>query len=345
MHRETDFAEIACLLDDDRAATEWARNHHLIADPVGNQCALTPGCTGLMYSVVVRGRPNIRCGKCKRYRSVCNAPAVFGGANAHSSWLTTTDHLDRPQMKLSVGVRIGILWLWANKVQHGQVRRFLGNRLGDANNATLSAWYAYIGNVLVQWATTEPQVGGLGEVIQVDESFMRGRRKNNVGRVMGGNAVPTARANYGNALVGPWVVGLVWKPNDGSPTRFRFAIVLRRNAGTMRRIITRYVAPGTMIWTDQWRAYRGIPTWGPPGNPYTHQTVNHSQNFVDPVTGANTQRIESNWREIKEAILSHTGGVMESLHRRLVEFAWRKEHSANPFSALLTEINRQFPQV
>ena len=172
---------------------------------------------------------------------------------------------------------------------------------------------------------------------------MRGRRKNNVDRVMQGNAVPLARNNYGRATVGPWVVGIVWKPNDGSAVRFRFAIVLRRNAATMRYIITRYVAPGTEIWSDEWRAYRGIPTWGPAAVPYTHRTVNHQHHFVDPVTGANTQRIESNWRAIKSAILTHTGGQMESLHRRLVEYAWRVEHRGMEFHSLIAEISHQFP--
>jgi hypothetical protein len=246
-------------------------------------------------------------------------------------------------MKLSIGVRIALLWLWATNVPHGQVTRFLSSSLGHCHD-TVSDWYAYIGNLIVHWAVNEPPIGGPGEIVQIDESYMRGRRKNNVGRVMQGNAVPLARANYGRATVGPWVVGIVWKPSDGSATRFRFAIVLRRNAATMRYIVKRYVATGTEIWSDQWRAYRGIPTWGPPGNPYTHRTVNHQLHFVDPVTGVNTQRIESNWRAIKSAILTHTGGVMGSLHRRLVEYAWRTEHRQNPFTALIAEINRQFPQ-
>ena len=88
-----------------------------------------------------------------------------------------------------------------------------------------------------------------------------------------------------------------------------------------------------------------IPMWGPPANPYTHRTVNHQQYFVDPVTGVNTQRIESNWRAIKSAILDHTGGVMESLHGRLVEYAWRMQHRRDPFNALVAEIARQYPQV
>ena len=40
---------------------------------------------------------------------------------------------------------------------------------------------------------------------------------------------------------------------------------------------------GSVIYSDEWRAYSGIPAIV--GKNYTHHTVNHSQNFVDPVTG------------------------------------------------------------
>jgi hypothetical protein len=32
---------------------------------------------------------------------------------------------------------------------------------------------------------------------------------------------------------------------------------------------------------------------------YDHETVNHQENFVDPITGANTQTIECYWRHLK----------------------------------------------
>ena len=105
MQHDPNITEIVRLMDDNQAATEWARNHQLIANPVGNNCTLTQGCTGQMYSTRVRGRPNIRCPQCKRYRSAANAPAVFGGANVHASWLTTVDRHGRPQAKLSIGCR------------------------------------------------------------------------------------------------------------------------------------------------------------------------------------------------------------------------------------------------
>ena len=33
---------------------------------------------------------------------------------------------------------------------------------------------------------------------------------------------------------------------------------------------------------------------------YGHITVNHNNHFVDPLTGANTQRVERMWRALKE---------------------------------------------
>ena len=52
-------------------------------------------------------------------------------------------------------------------------------------------------------------MGGPEQIVQIDESLMRGRRKNNRGRLLRGNAFPAARQNYGRVIDGPWVFGLV----------------------------------------------------------------------------------------------------------------------------------------
>ncbi len=55
----------------------------------------------------------------------------------------------------------------------------------------------------------------------------------------------------------------------------------------------------------EWRVYVNIPAWHPVTDHqlgYHHSTVNHSQFFVDPATGANTQRIEANWGHVKTHI-------------------------------------------
>lgn len=184
-------------------------------------------------------------------------------------------------------------------------------------------------------------MGGFGEIVQIDESLMRGRRKNNRGRMLRGNAAPPARQNYGRRVVGPWIFGLVWKKPDGTQD-LRMFHVLRRNERTLRPIIQRHVAPGTLIRSDQWAAYRNISQW--PGVQYFHETVNHTQHFVDPVTGANTQRIESNWGHVKTELLRKMRGTSETLlPGHLAEYWWRKLHKETPFLDVMREIAHQFP--
>ena len=64
-----------------------------------------------------------------------------------------------------------------------------------------------------------------------------------------------------------------------------------RTAATLLDTIRDCIAPGSIIISDLWASYQGIETMI--GMNYTHQTVNHSENFVDPTTGAHTQTIET----------------------------------------------------
>ena len=63
------------------------------------------------------------------------------------------------------------------------------------------------------------------------------------------------------------------------------------------------VKEGSEIYIDQWRAYSWIEKEGLG----VHRTVNHTKNFVDPNTGARTQKIESNWRPLKNLVAR--GGI------------------------------------
>lgn len=57
---------------------------------------------------------------------------------------------------------------------------------------------------------------------------------------------------------------------------------------------------------------------------YEHEWVNHSLNFVDPVTGAHTNTIEGPWEiHIKRHIKSMRGMSKQYLDGNLDEFMWR----------------------
>ena len=66
---------------------------------------------------------------------------------------------------------------------------------------------------------------------------------------------------------------------------------------TLEPLVQQYVAPGSTVWSDEWRAYSGLANL--PQN-YNHQTVNHSQNFRDPATGACTNHVEAMWSRCKK---------------------------------------------
>ena len=69
-------------------------------------------------------------------------------------------------------------------------------------------------------------------------------------------------------------------------------IVDQRDAATLLPIISDHVEAGTTVWSDMWAAYNGIAAL--PGVT-AHETVNHSIQFVNPVTGVHTNTIETYW--------------------------------------------------
>ena len=54
---------------------------------------------------------------------------------------------------------------------------------------------------------------------------------------------------------------------------------------------------------------------------YTHQTVNHSYNFVDPTTQAHMQNIENLWWQVKRTLPS-THSSSDELYLHLAEYIW-----------------------
>ena len=121
--------------------------------------------------------------------------------------------------------------------------------------------------------------------------------------------------------------------------------VPKRDAATLIPIIEEYICPGSTIYSDEWRAYSSIPTM----HGYSHCTVNHSQNFVHPDTGAHTQQIESMWSQVKK--LMREGKTMNStlFETYLPEFMWRKKYDyckCKPFSNFIhhsSTIKEQYP--
>jgi hypothetical protein len=70
---------------------------------------------------------------------------------------------------------------------------------------------------------------------------------------------------------------------------------------------------------------------------YSHLTVNHSENFRDPATGAHTNTIEGTWAGLKRAIKPRNRSK-DNPEEHLMEFIWRRKHENNLWDAFINAI-------
>ena len=120
-------------------------------------------------------------------------------------------------------------------------------------------------------------------------------------------------------------------------------IVQRRDAATLLPIIQAHTAPGTIIHSDEWAAYRqvhGLPTVA------SHGVVNHSLHFVEPTTRVHTQNIESYWSRVKAKLKRMRGCHEHQLPSYLDEYMWRERfgHTArDTLQNIMANIATQYP--
>lgn len=112
--------------------------------------------------------------------------------------------------------------------------------------------------------TTDCVIGGLGIIVEVDESKF-GKRKH----------------NRGHSVEGVWVLGGVERTQE----RLMFTEVVHdRSARTLLDVLSRHICDGSIVYTDLWRGYSNLAE----ELSVEHATVNHSMHFVDPDTGVHT---------------------------------------------------------
>ena len=119
-------------------------------------------------------------------------------------------------------------------------------------------------------------------------------------------------------------------------------IVPDRKRKTLLKIIKQRIAPGTIIISDKWKAYDSIPKLR--NKFYEHQSVNHSQTFKDPISGACTNLIEGAWQSVLKSKI-HVRNYQSKclgnyLHRRM----WMKRHRLqlwNSIWMLLSDVEYQ----
>ncbi|GBN04149.1 hypothetical protein AVEN_119016-1 [Araneus ventricosus] len=180
----------------------------------------------------------------------------------------------------------------------------------NVSELTVVDWKSFRREVCVNMIIRgSKKLGGVGHVVEIDESKF-GKRK----------------YHKGKRVEGKWVFGGIER---GSKEGF-FCVVEDRTAETLIEITKKYVAPGTTVLSDCWKFYRPLSEEG-----YVHYTVNHSVNFKDPITGAHTNGIEGTWSAIKAQFRSQgTKKVKDKFDSYLGEYMWRRLYGEATFKGL-----------
>jgi len=209
------------------------------------------------------------------------------------------------KLKLPLNIQLHILCYFLGKVPNTFISSWLNI---DKNTVTsyTKLFRKYIKNK--ELMTPSKRLGGIGKIVEMDET-KSAKRKYNKGR----------------RIEGAWVIGGIERSaniRNGYKNLF-LRTIKDRNCTNIDEIVKRYVKPGTTIYTDCWKGYNNLKNIG-----YIHKTVNHSKNFVDPITKAHTQTIEGTWSYLKRSILPrHRNNKNIMIH--LKEFQWRRKNRKN----------------
>ena len=107
-------------------------------------------------------------------------------------------------------------------------------------------------------------------------------------------------------------------------------------------MIYHHVLEGTTVINNSWSSYNKIAEM----KKFKHFTVNHKYNFVDPISGAHTNKIEGLWKQAKEKFKQINGCSRISLKSYIDEFLWREPNTANrvdSFENILEVLSNFYP--
>ncbi|XP_067685777.1 uncharacterized protein [Haliotis asinina] len=208
------------------------------------------------------------------------------------------------------------LYYWVYKTLSHVIQREL--RIGSKH--TLVDWNMFCREICMTVIEADSsQIGGPGTTVEIDESKF-GKRK----------------YNRGKRVEGVWVLGGI----ERESRQVFLTTLTDRSADTLLPAIEKHVAKGTTIITDCWKAYSKLGQLG-----YKRLTVNHSEHFKDPETGAHTNTIESTWRAVKNCGLPSSGTQKALYDSYFVEYIFRRKYLSgahDKYLAFLDTVKRVY---
>ena len=159
--------------------------------------------------------------------------------------------------------------------------------------------------------TTPTLLGGVGRIVQIDESVM-------------------VKAEYYRAHQVTATVRWVFVVYDPTNKVGHIQLVDQRDAATLMTIIQRVVRPGSEIWLNRWVAYGQLGTMA-----FVPKTVDHSLLFKNPMTSVCTNHVEDYWSSVKRRFKATVGTSGEMVSSHLDQHTWREIYGQTLQLALL----------
>ncbi|HTC47095.1 MAG TPA: IS1595 family transposase [Candidatus Aquilonibacter sp.] len=170
-----------------------------------------------------------------------------------------------------------------------------------------------------------PPLGGKGKGVEIDETYMGGKRKRGTGRPMAGDKVKTV------------VVGIVERRG-----KVKALVANDVKGSTLLGMVKEHVLPKSTVFTDELNAYHGIEHM--PNMGYRHRRINHTSG-VYVVGETHTNTVEGFWSLIKNGIRGVYHNVGKSyLQTYLNEYSFRynRRHDTTPmFISFLHQVEKR----
>ena len=319
--REINLYYLTKITDNEKDLVRFCRKMQLI--PRGVKC---PTCQCIIHEPYVLKRSEVTT---EEIRYVCNKKRCKGCWRHNTVSIQKFTWFDNSKMSIQKSLFVAYCFIYKLPIKdairetslHFLQNESIDNEVGDnihmvhTGKQTICDYNHLCREMCMSIVLEESYdlIGGPGKTVEIDESKF-GKRKNNRGCIVDGQ----------------WIFrGICHETKE-----MFLVIVPKHDKDTLIPIIKSRIREGTTIISDGWSSYRTLKNEG-----FTHLVVNHSQNFVDPNTGAHTQNIENLWWQIKRQ-LPTTYSRHDQLYLHLSEYMWRqlRKDSQDLFVTFLKDV-------
>jgi transposase-like protein len=281
---------------DDAACLEWLKNYLY---PDGIYCK---NCEAVTKHHRIKSRPSYCCDHCGNHVHPTAGTIFHKSPTPLTTWFyamylmsATRCGISAKQIERETGVTYKTAWRMFK-----QIRSML-----DDEKA--------------------PPLGGIGKAVEMDETYMGGKRKGGAGRPMIGDKVKTP------------VVGIVEREG-----RIKAMVTDDVKGSTLLGMVREHVLPKSTVFTDEYISYDGIPNITDRG--YSHKRINHTSK-VYVVGDVHTNTVEGFWSLVKNGVR----GVYHSVGKGYLQsylneytFRYNRRFDTQPmFTSFLQQIEKR----